>query len=292
MGLAQFLDLPEITRQVTVPLFHLTLSKDAFELGTVGVLKKAQLVSIEDAPKETTADSEPGSFCTLEFRVSTGRFVSAHAFPLAWELLRRVTLIRLVSYPLVSFNHFEVEYSDRWEPPLRDTDFAGRFWGKAPRRLELNAAVLTDGHVQEIGSLYDKFMRLKWDRVMPLRLALDRLNDATFELECGSPDSILDIVIGLESLFVEPESRQESTHKVATRTARFLEDTQLSRREIFRDVKEIYKLRSTLAHGQTWKLDDQTVSQVEHSALVLARALRKAVQLGQAEVDLMELDLG
>jgi hypothetical protein len=71
-GLAQFLDLPEITRQVTVPLFHSTLSKDAFELGTVGVLKKAQVVSIEDAPKETTAESEPGRFCTLEFRVSTG----------------------------------------------------------------------------------------------------------------------------------------------------------------------------------------------------------------------------
>ncbi len=120
---------------------------------------------------------------------------------------------------------------------------------------------------------------------------MDRLDDAIFKLECGSPDAILDLVIGLESLFVDRDSRQESTHKVAIRVSRFLEELLPRRKELFLKMKQIYNDRSTLAHGQRWNLDDQGVLRVEEAASILARALRKMVEVQCVELDHETLDL-
>jgi len=132
---------------------------------------------------------------------------------------------------------------------------------------------------------------MRWERPSPWRLAMDRLDDAVFKLECASPDAVLDIAIGLESVFIESDSRQESTHKVAIRVARFLEDVFPLRRELFRAMKQIYKSRSILAHGQEWRLKPDGVSQVERAALILTRTLRRMVELQCTELDHLALDL-
>jgi hypothetical protein len=98
-------------------------------------------------------------------------------------------------------------------------------------------------------------------------------------------------VIGLESILTEAESRQESTHKVAVRAARYLEKSEEGRREVFRLVKQAYKVRSTLAHGQAWELDQEGVGQIDKAAQVLARTLRLMALSHQSKLNLTELDL-
>jgi hypothetical protein len=56
-------------------------------------------------------------------------------------------------------------------------------------------------------------------------------------------------------------------------------------------VKQIYKDRSTLAHGQRWNLDDHALARVEDAATILARALHRMVELESADLDHDTLDL-
>jgi Apea-like HEPN len=229
------------------------------------------------------------ALASLEFRVQTGHFIAASQFPLADEIRSRVALLRLIAFPLISYNHFHVEHIGPWEPPLEDTEFWGRFW--AGKAAKVPCSILEDTHARGIEAVQLGFQHMKWNQLTPWRLAINRLDDALFKLECGSPDCILDLVIGLESLFVEAESRQESTHKVATRAARFLETAPDIRRDTFRKVKKIYKTRSTLAHGQKLELDAKGLGEVEEAALLLSRALLRMVELGRVQLDVLGLDL-
>lgn len=151
--------------------------------------------------------------------------------------------------------------------------------------------ILDRTHVDEIECLVRNLAQFKWDTPTPWRLAVDRLDDAVFKLECRSPDAILDIVIGLEAVLTESENRQESTHKVAIRAARYLEETVHGRREVFRLVKQAYKARSALAHGQVWELGEDDISNVDKAARILARLLGRMARKQQWELDLTELDL-
>jgi len=195
-------------------------------------------------------------------------------------------------FPLTSYNHFTVEHIAPWELPIEEEYFFGRHWTRpVAKDLGLKPHLVTDAEIERLGILREPFERMDWQKLTPWRLAIDRLDDAVFKLECASPDAILDLVIGLESVFIEADSRQESTHKVATRVSRFLEQLLSQRQELFRKTKQIYKSRSTLAHGQRWSLEAEGISRVEEAAQILANALRRMVELKCSEVDHQSLDL-
>ena len=134
--------------------------------------------------------------------------------------------------------------------------------------------------------------KLEWNGGTPWGLALNRLDDAIFKLNSNSPDAILDLGIGLECLFTESESRQESVHKTAVRAARYLENTEQKRREVFGQIKRIYRSRSALAHGKSWTLDSGGLTQIELAARFLAASLKLMLVQGMTELDMEKLDLG
>lgn len=289
-GLVSFLNLPRVERRVVVPLMHLKLASETYVISGFGVLRKIiHPESQQGIPEEIRA--RDSSLVKLDFTIQTDHFTAAHLFPVSDEIRSRIALLRLVAHPLVSCNHFQVEHIRPWEAPLRDSVFWARFWAKPQTKVNVRDFVFEESHARQIETLQEKFQRQRWNQLTPWRLAIDRLDDALFKLECGSPDAILDLVIGLECVFVEPESRQESTHKVATRAARFLENTEQARRDTFRKVKEIYRVRSTLAHGQTWEMDQRGVLQVEEAALVLTRTLRRMIEERRTQLDVLTLDL-
>lgn len=287
----EFLDLPNVPRRVNVTLLHLDMAADSYDLSDFGTLTKSPLpsVAIPESPEEGV-DLSP--LVVLSFTVRTRHFCEAHSFPLSDTLKAKVGLLRLAVWPLIGYNHFSVEHIRPWELKISDDDFSGRHWSKSPSISQsLRRHVVTSDDGERIMSLRKSFDRMDWERVSSWRLAMDRLDDASFKLECGSPDAILDLVIGLESVFVDRDSRQESTHKVAVRASRFLEPLLPKRREMFRKLKQIYKDRSTLAHGQRWNLDDHAVARVEDAANILAGALYKMVELESADLDHDTLDL-
>jgi hypothetical protein len=287
----EFLDLPNVPRRVRVTLSHLDMTPDSYDLSDFGTLTNRPLPT-EVIPESAEEGVDLSPLVELSFTIRTRRFCEVDSFPLSDTLKSKVGLLRLAIWPLIAYNHFTVEHVRPWELKINDDDFSGRHWSRSTsisKNIRPHFATIED--LERIMSLRKSFDRMGWETVSPWRLAMDRLDDASFKLECGSPDAILDLVIGLESMFVDRDSRQESTHKVAVRVSRFLEALLPKRKEMFRKVKQIYKDRSTLAHGQRWNLDDHAVARVEDAANILASALRKMVELESADLDHDTLDL-
>jgi hypothetical protein len=283
--LLSFLMLPSVERRVVVPLLNIDLSSDEITIAGVGQLKKVS--HVHAAPTAF----EPRSQIELSFSVTTAHFMGATQSPVWQEIRKRVTLIRLVTHPLVAYNHFWIQFFEPWEESVPDSQFSVRFWGWRSEKLKVPCLTLDEKHAADIELISKRLENFQWEKLSSWRLASDRLDDAVFKLECRSPDAILDIAIGLESVLTEEESRQESTHKVAVRAARYLEQTHEARREVFRIVKGAYKLRSMLAHGQTWELDLKGMNEIGKAAQVLARTLRNMALSQQSELNLTELDL-
>jgi hypothetical protein len=281
-ALISFLALDAVERQVIVPLLNVDLSSGEIVIPGFGRLRRAR------GPRPCLPSTPR---VELDFSIRTGHFVGATQSPVWQEIRKRVTLVRLAAQPLAAYNHFSIQSFDPWEEPLVDSRFSTRFWGAQSRGPEVPCLTVNERHAAEIGTMLGGLAGIQWDRTSPWRLASDRLDDAVFKLECRSPDAILDIVIGLESVLTEPESRQESTHKVAVRAARYLERTVQARRDVYRLVKQAYRARSTLAHGQTWDLDSEGLVQVQRAAQVLARTLGCMALGGRSRLELTELDL-
>jgi len=234
------------------------------------------------------------SACSVElkFEVETDHFFAAEDFPISEEITKRVTLLRLFYQPLTSYNHFSVNSVQPWETPLHDSDFSSRFWAYQTGHTKIPSELINESPGSSLASALSQIESLAWNNSTPWRLAINRLDDAIFKLNSNSPDTILDLAIGLECIFTESESRQESVHKVAVRAARYLEKTEDRRRELFRQVKRIYRSRSTLAHGKAWSLDEEGMAQIQIAAKLLASTLRKMTVQGETELDLEKLDLG
>ena len=287
----EFLGQPDVPRRVNVILHHLEMAPDSYDLGDFGTLTKHPIPSVA-IPESVEEGVDLSPLVVLSFTVRTRHFCGWTSFPLSDTLRAKVGLLRLAVWPLIAYNHFSVEHVRPWELKIKDDDFSGRYWSKSDSiSRSIRPHVVTSDDGERIMSLRKSFDNMGWETVSSWRLAMDRLDDASFKLECGSPDAILDLVIGLESVFVDRDSRQESTHKVAIRVSRFLEQLLPQRKEMFRKVKQIYKDRSTLAHGQRWNLDDHAVARVEDAADILARALKKMVKLESVDLDHDTLDL-
>ena len=274
-----FLNLDAVERIVAVPLLNVDLVADEIAIFQFGQLRKFGRGS--SAP-----------WVELSFPIHTPHFAAATLSPVWEEIKKRVSLVGLAAHPLAAYNHFRVEFFLPWEEFFPDTQFATRFWSSNSDENPVPVAEITFEHAQQIESLSRQVLASpQWNQVTSWRVACDRLDDAVFKLECRSPDSILDIVIGLESLLAEADSRQESTHKVAVRAARYLEEDLTARKEVFRLVKQAYRARSTLAHGQTWTLDAEGLTQLVRAAKLLARILGRMALDGKTSLDHSTLDL-
>ncbi len=278
-----FLALDVVKRRVAVPLLNVDLCADERDIPEFGRLKRAH--------HEDWCDSRVPS-AELSFAVTTRHFLGATRSPIRDEIGKRITLIRLAGHPLAAYNHFQVEFSP-WELPLSDSEFAVRFWASGTIVSRIPAATLDESQLGDITAMAETLAVLHWwDKTTAWRLAVDRLDDAVFKLGCRSPDAIVDIVIGLESILAESDSRQESTHKVAVRAARYLEEAGQQRLALYRLVKQVYSARSALVHGQRYQLDPKALAQVEAAARTLARVLGRMAIRRESELNLTDLDLG
>jgi hypothetical protein len=210
-------------RIVRAHLGRLELSEPKIDFGDFGTITACHW---PDYPPEALAslfEIHSGPRCHMEFVVETQKFGGVTLFPLADVLRQRVTLLRLALHPLVSYNRFTVSHIWPWELGLSDDSFAVRFSvGSRNSGPQASYQKVAQSDANNLRRVIDSSAGIHWDRFTPWRLAADRLDDAVFKLACGSPDVILDLVIAIESIFVEQGNRQESTHKVATRVARFL----------------------------------------------------------------------
>ncbi|MGC0773621.1 MAG: hypothetical protein WB543_11850 [Candidatus Acidiferrum sp.] len=287
--LIAFLRRSRVKRKVWVPLYNIGVASDEVVVEGVGKLRRVAQGANDFAELIRFLPPCP---VNLEFEVETAHFFAAKLFPIFDEIGKRIAVLRLFYQSLTSFNHFTIESVQPWESPLRDSDFSSRFWVERTKREKIIAELIDEDFAQHETSAVSRLGDFEWNRSTPWKLAVNRLDDAIFKLSSDSPDAILDLAIGLECIFTESESRQESVHKVAVRTARYLESSEHGRREVFRHVKQIYRARSALAHGKAWKLDSAGLAQIKVAANLLAATLRLMIVQGVSELDLEKLDLG
>jgi hypothetical protein len=281
----EFLQRPNVEREVHVGVLNLDAPLEPLTIADFGTLRGFAMVESKDFPRWSR--KFPPDFM---FTIKTPHLLGRLRFPFEYHIRFRMAFLRIAIHPLIAFNSFQIQHIHPWEEPVPESVIWNRFWG---RHLENRApqATIDSRKLANIEILQNKFRQFNWDVQTPWRLAINRLDDAVFKLESGSPDAILDLGIGLESIYADTTSRQESTHKVATRAARYLAQTKNDRLEIFHRIKKIYASRSTLAHGQNWKMDERGLAQVIDAAELLGRTLRKMTEEVRSDLDLVDLDL-
>ncbi len=114
------------------------------------------------------------------------------------------------------------------------------------------SVTLSKDQAQQWKSLYAKLRSLKTNS---FDLALNKLHEA--EIRLSAQDSIIDAVIGLESLLLNQvgneKTRGELTYRFCTNYASlFPPDDRL---EKYNEAKEVYHMRSSLVHGGSMKSD-------------------------------------
>ncbi len=144
-------------------------------------------------------------------------------------------------------------WCDRWAAHLESVRSAQA--RAFPERLEgiwmsTDRQVVTESDLNRVARVFDGLDESQSNR---LAIASKRLNSAYLRRE--EDDSIIDICIGLEALFLG-DGRAEITHKLATRLgALWSEDPALNMNphEVFLATKMLYSYRSAVVHGSRKK---------------------------------------
>lgn len=116
---------------------------------------------------------------------------------------------------------------------------------------QATAHVLSDGECEKLNAL---LQIIGGSDLQPIEMAISRFLSATTGRD-NPNDSLVDAVIGLESLF---GGRPEISLSVASGVANLLGEDVDDRRRLFECAKEIYDARSNLVHGNAKKLRNST----------------------------------
>jgi len=144
---------------------------------------------------------------------------------------------------------------------------------KVPRLKGESKYVLKTDEKLKVGEFFEKFMKIQFQDDPSLRRGIDRLRIG--QERRIQEDSIIDYVIGLESLFGY-KIKDEITKQIAYRIAFFLTDIFQERKEIFDDIIDIYSLRSSIVHGE--KIGKKHKNRVEDLITKSMDYLRKSIQ--------------
>lgn len=134
-----------------------------------------------------------------------------------------------------------------------------------------------------------------WNRIhslpngSPMKLALKRWDMVSERFD--EYDKLIDYWIAFESLFAS-DSSQEVTYRASLRIAALIGNTSEEKVQLYKDLRESYKLRSEVVHGSVPKNKKNAYLLVDKTRSYLRRALLKLLSSGQAfDPAAMEIEL-
>ncbi|WP_139226411.1 HEPN domain-containing protein [Pseudovibrio ascidiaceicola] len=167
--------------------------------------------------------------------------------------------------PLATSMAIEVATAARWRATVTVDPFSG------PRCSWSNpTSTLARSHIatpEECKRLNELMGTIGSKDTSSIEMAVKRYISATTGRD-EPEDSLVDAVIGLESLF---GGRAEIALSVASGVARLLGDNLESREELFKRAKDIYSARSALVHGNRDKIKKLDVPSLRLSAVELLK---------------------
>ena len=99
-------------------------------------------------------------------------------------------------------------------------------------------------------------------KVKGLNVAIQRFCSSCERYLPNEPERLLDVAIALEAIFLNDDDTKELTYRLSLRAARLLGKTLEERREIFSVIKQLYKFRSKIAHGEVLEQSSDKLKQV------------------------------
>lgn len=162
------------------------------------------------------------------------------------QIEKALTVMRLYGEGAIGYNLL-VECPPRGDPfgriPLPILHYrlwaskTSSLWGR-PYRVES----------QEVSQVSRFFTEFNLPDLHRLRLAIDYFNKSYIE-PYTPRDSLLDLVISLESLYLKSRESGEFGYRLRTRMACILATELKKRKRIFEDIKRAYDYRSKIVHG-------------------------------------------
>jgi hypothetical protein len=109
---------------------------------------------------------------------------------------------------------------------------------------------LTAEQIEELSEL--ALRRLGNPRVRGFPVAIRRFRDSYERHEPDDPERLFDLAIALEALLLnDEETKEQLRFRLSLRAARFLEIGVKERMLVFETVRDLYDMRSKIAHGAT-----------------------------------------
>lgn len=94
--------------------------------------------------------------------------------------------------------------------------------------------------------------RFELPEVKGLGVMLRRFRDSYERYDARDPERLLDLAISLEAVFLnDNDSKEQLSFRLALRIARLLGGSLAERKVLFRRVRDLYTIRSKVAHGET-----------------------------------------
>ena len=152
--------------------------------------------------------------------------------------------------------------------PLRGV---GQSWSSKSASLGVNHMANQDECVR----LADQLAIISSTDIGQIDMTISRFVSATINRD-DLQDSLVDAVIGMESLF---GGRAEISFSVASGVANLLGQNLASRKDLFSETKQIYDARSALVHGSQKKVAKLDIPQIRNSAVgILKRCLLELLE--------------
>lgn len=209
-------------------------------------------------------------------------------YPLAAELAARaLDVLRIVFGEDIGICALTIESKQFGAPTIRQkyhTRFNPAFGPYMPQRVAFPSVptrVITEQELTESASLLARHVANT--DVKGFGVALSRFRDAWDRHWPVSPERLLDIAIALEALFLNDGEDKELKHRLALRVARFLEVPGPNRLQVFRAVRQLYDLRSKVAHGASLegapaRLAAKLSATMTDAPAILRTAMRRMIE--------------
>ena len=143
------------------------------------------------------------------------------------------------------YKHYYVKYKyESWEPiwqPVKGS-IAMMQQIKNPSQYSL-----LSNETKDFVKFWNKYNSYDFNKNRSVDIAIRRFNYA-YEKEL-TEDKLIDYIIILEALFINNNDNTELNYKLALRTALFIGSENEERKQIRKDIKKAYSLRSKIVHG-------------------------------------------
>lgn len=182
----------------------------------------------------------------------------------------------VLAFQLLDFAIFGRGVAPRWtEPGPKFGDVAPELL-ELPKYPEFEERPITQGALDDVISLANTVPRTFSKATQRHEVALHQFSGACAQKSAA--DAIIGFTIALEALFV-PGLAGENGYRFRLNGARYLGSTEIERREIYSDLKDLYALRSQLVHGGPARERELRDARMIARSLT-GRALRKALKEG------------